>query len=188
MPKLVSKVYGDALYSAVSEAGMNRAHMEEAVELGRILAEHGELTELMNHPNLSKEEKQEVIRTIFEGRVSEEFFALMMIMTEKGRFKELSSVLLYFVKKEKETCRIGTALISSSHELNEEQKLKIKEKLIHTTDYQEFEMQYQIDPALIGGIKIQVGDRVWDGTVQTRLHNLKRELLKIQLKAGEHIT
>ena len=46
-------------------------------------------------------------------------------------------------------------------------------------------MKFDVDAALIGGMKIRIGDRVVDSSVKTKLENLTRELTKIQLKVGE---
>ena len=66
-------------------------------------------------------------------------------------------------------------------ELNEAQKSAVCAKLLETTSYREMEMHYQVDEALIGGMVIRIGDRVVDSSVATKLEELKRQLLKIQL-------
>jgi F-type H+-transporting ATPase subunit delta len=43
------------------------------------------------------------------------------------------------------------------------------------------EMHYQLDPALLGGMQIRIGDRVVDSSIQTKLNQLQRNLLKIQV-------
>ena len=60
--------------------------------------------------------------------------------------------------------------------VTEEQKQQIEKKLLSTTDYTAFEMDYQTDPSLIGGIIIRIGDRVVDGSVRTKLERMARSL------------
>ena len=57
--------------------------------------------------------------------------------------------------------------------------------MIQTTKYVEFEMHYDVDTALIGGMVIRIKDRVVDSSIKTKLYDLSRELSKIQLKVGE---
>ena len=64
-------------------------------------------------------------------------------------------------------------------------KKDVENRLLETTRYVKFEMHYAVDPALIGGMIIRIGDRVVDSSVRTKLYDLTRELSKIQLKAGE---
>ena len=70
-------------------------------------------------------------------------------------------------------------------ESREDQKAAVEKRLLATTKYVKFEMHYDVDAALIGGMVIRIGDRVVDSSVKTKLYDLTRELSKIQLKVGE---
>ena len=61
----------------------------------------------------------------------------------------------------------------------------MEKRLLETTRYVAFEMNYQVDADLIGGMVIRIGDRVVDSSVRTKLDRMARELSKIQLKVGE---
>ena len=75
--------------------------------------------------------------------------------------------------------------IINSTELSDAQKAAVEKRLLETTKYVKFEMHYDVDSELIGGMVIRIGDRVVDSSVRTKLYDLTRELSKIQLKAGE---
>lgn len=90
-----------------------------------------------------------------------------------------------FLDRVKEYQNIGTAYVTSAFELSKEQKLAVEKRLLDTTKYVKFEMHFEVDTALIGGMKIRIGDRVVDSSVSSRLERLTRDLTKIQLKVGE---
>jgi len=73
------------------------------------------------------------------------------------------------------------AHVASAVELNEGQKVRLVEKLLNTTQYVDFEMDYQVDPSIIGGMVIRIGDRVVDSSIKTQIYELRRSLLKLQL-------
>lgn len=185
MAKLAGKRYADALFEIAEEEQCMDVFLKEAEEVLQVLRENDGLSRLMIHSNIRKEEKLEIMENIFKGRVSDEIFALLCILTEKGGFRELESVFEYFIAAVKEAKRIGRAYVTSAAELSDEQKKKLVEKLIQTTKYVEFEMHYDVDTALIGGMVIRIGDRVIDSSIRTKLCELSKELSKIQLKAGE---
>lgn len=185
MAKLVSKTYGDALFEVAAETNRMDAFYEEVEGVLSVLKENAELSQIMAHPKIVKEEKIQIIENIFKGRVSDEIVGLMRIIVDKGHFGALKSVLEYFMTQVKEAKNIGTAYVTSAMELSDGQKEQIVEKLIQTTKYVTFEMHYDVDAALIGGMVIRIGDRVVDGSVKTKLYDLSRELTKIQLKVGE---
>ena len=105
----------------------------------------------------------------------------LTIIVEKGRQNDISAIFQYFIGRVKEYKKIGTAYITSAVELKETQKAQIKERLLATTSYVEFEMIYSVDPALIGGLVIRIGDRVVDSSIKTQLYELKKNLSKLQL-------
>ena len=185
MAKLVSKTYGDALFEIAAETGRMDAFYEEAQGVLAVLKENTEISKLMTHPKIVKEEKIQIIENIFKGRVSDELVGLLRMVIDKGHFSEMESVLVYFITEVKESKQIGTAYVTSAFPLSDVQKEQVVKKLIQTTKYVEFEMHYETDAALIGGMVIRIKDRVVDSSIRTKLYDLSRELSKIQLKVGE---
>ena len=185
MAKLVSKTYGDALFELAVEKNTVDTWLEESKELLTILKANEDLGKLMNHPKIVKEEKIQIMENIFKGRVSDEIVGLMRMIVAKDHFGEMESVFEYFVGATKEYKNIGTAYVTSAMELSEAQKQEVLNKLLATTKYVEFEMNYEVDSALIGGMIIRIGDRVVDSSIRNKLQQLTSELSKIQLKVGE---
>jgi F-type H+-transporting ATPase subunit delta len=107
------------------------------------------------------------------------------MIVEKDHFAQIGKVLAYFDDQVKEYKSIGTAYVTTAMELSDAQKAAVVKRLLETTKYVTFEMHYEVDSAIIGGMMIRIGDRVVDSTVRTKLYDLTRELSKIQLKAGE---
>ena len=107
------------------------------------------------------------------------------MIVEKDHYNEIESVFTYFMEQVKEYKNIGTAYVTSAMELSDAQKAAVEKRLLETTKYVKFEMNYDVDAALIGGMVIRIKDRVVDSSIQTKLYDLTRELSKIQLKVGE---
>ena len=185
MAKLVSKTYGDALFELALEENKIDSLSEEVKVVKRALLENEDLSRLMNHPKIVKEEKVQLTEDIFKGHVSMELVGLMRMIVEKGHYQELDNVFSYFIERVKEHTNIGTAYVTSAMELSDAQKKAVEKRLLETTKYVEFEMHFSVDAALIGGMVIRIGDRVVDSSVKTKLYDLTRELTKIQLKVGE---
>ena len=185
MAKLVSKVYGDALFEVAVESGRLDEIWEQTRAMQTALEENRELFALMRHPKIVKEEKVKIIESIFTDEVCAELVGLLRMIVEKDHFAQIGKVLAYFDDQVKEYKSIGTAYVTTAMELSDAQKAAVVKRLLETTKYVTFEMHYEVDSAIIGGMMIRIGDRVVDSTVRTKLYDLTRELSKIQLKAGE---
>ena len=181
MAKVVSKVYGEALFELALEKQSVDSLFDEVIAVRAAVSENKELIQMLTHPQITKEEKLEVVEKIFGGRVSADLCGFLRLLVEKGRAGELDAVLGYFLAKVKEYKKIGVVAVTSAVELSDTQKKKVEEKLLGTTDYQSLEMQYQVDAGLIGGLIIRIGDRVVDSSIRTKLSELERQLQKIQI-------
>ena len=181
MAKLVAKVYGDALFAAAKEAGRMDDIYGEVHELLKIFEANAELQKMLDNPKVIREEKESVIENVFRGRISDEIVELMKLMIAKGRYSQLESVFEYYIGLVKEEKKIGVAQVTTALELTEGQKAEITKKLLDTTAYESFEMNYAVDKSLIGGMVIRIGDRVVDSSIKTKLYELSKDLKKIQV-------
>ena len=81
----------------------------------------------------------------------------------------------------KEFKKIGTAYVTTPMELSDEAKKKVEKRLLETTGYVKFEMIYDVDASLIGGMVIRIGDRVVDSSIKHKLSEISRQLNKIDV-------
>ncbi|HKM20654.1 MAG TPA: ATP synthase F1 subunit delta [Lachnospiraceae bacterium] len=181
MAKLISKTYGEALYELAIERDMVDTMLEEVSGLITILSENTDFTKLMNHPKIVREEKEEIMERVFKGRISDELTGFLKIIISNGRYGEVLPALQYYVARVKELKNIGIAYVTTAMELSSEQKAEVEKRLIDTTKYVKMEMNYIVDTAIIGGMIIRIGDRVVDSSIRTKLYELSKDLLQIQL-------
>ncbi|MCR5249696.1 MAG: F0F1 ATP synthase subunit delta [Lachnospiraceae bacterium] len=181
MAKLVSATYGDALFSLACEENKVDSLYEEVKSLQKILEQNPDFSVLMNHPKVTKEEKEKTLEEVFGGRADAELVGFLKLLLRKDRYSELPAILAHFTAQVKEYRGIGVANITSPLELTDKQKKEIEAKLLATTKYKTMEMHYSVDKSLIGGLVIRIGDRVVDSSIRTKLEGLKRELGKIQI-------
>lgn len=181
MAKLVSGTYGSALFDLAKEENCIDLMLEEVKTVRQIFAQNTELTQLLNHPKIAKEEKISVVENIFKGRVSDNLTGFLVLIVEKDRYNDMDSIFSYFIDAVYEHKNIGVAYITSAKKLSKEQEQAVFDRLLQVTKYVDFEMHFDVDPALIGGMVIRIGDRVVDSSIRTKLGELQKELLKIQL-------
>ncbi|MCM1175555.1 MAG: ATP synthase F1 subunit delta [Blautia sp.] len=181
MAKLISKTYGDALFELAVEENKVDDLLDEIGQLQKILKENDEFGRLMTHPKINKDEKIQVVTNVFKGRISDELLGFLTIIISKDRYQEIDGILEYFLTEVKKYKGIGVATVTTAVPLRADQCKKVEQKLLDTTDYKSMEIQYKQDAALIGGMVIRIGDRVVDSSISTKLNELQKELLKVQI-------
>ena len=181
MAKQVAKTYGEALFMMAVEDGKSDSYLEEVTGILAILEENPDFEQLMKHPKISKVEKEEIVENVFKGNVSKEMTGFLKLVVSKERYGEIKNIFSYFVDKMKEEKKIGVAYVTCAVALDEARKKAVEDKLLATTGYKKMEMHYEVNESLIGGMVIRIGDRIVDSSVRTKIEEMKKQLLQIQL-------
>ena len=176
MAKQVRTVYGSALFDAAREVGRLTAVREQAEVIIRVLDENPEFLQILNHPEISMKEKTELVNAVFSGSADPLITGTIVVLIEKEHGREIGYVLESFVSEALEEEKIGVASVTSAVQLTEDQKERIRKKLLDTTSYEAMRVHYKVDPKLIGGLIIRLGDRVVDSSLSSKLARMQRDL------------
>jgi len=181
MAKLISKTYGEALFELAVEEATTDAMLEEITGVRQVLCDNPDYLLLLNNPRIPAQEKVNISESVFSGRISKELIGFLKVIIQKGRCDSLLDILDYFICRMKEHKGIGVAYVITPQTLKEDKKEEIRKRLLSTTSFKEMEMHYDINPDLLGGMQIRIGDRVVDSSIQTKLNQLQKELLNLQV-------
>ena len=154
---------------------------EEAKTFLEVIHADDELVKFMKNPKIVKEDKIKTGNNIFEKHFSKEFAGFLLVLVQKDRFIDVEKILEYFIGRIKEYKKIGVAYVTTAVALNDAQKKSVEKRLLETTSYEAFEMNYTVDQTLLGGMVIRVGDRVVDTSIQNKLMSLSKQLSALQV-------
>ena len=105
----------------------------------------------------------------------------LKLVVSKERYRDINGIFSYFVDRVKEERKIGVAYVTTAIPLDGGKQAQVEQRLLQTTSYKKMEMHYSVDASLIGGMIIRIKDRVVDSSVRTKLLEMKKQLLQIQL-------
>ena len=110
MAKLVSKVYGDALFSLALEEDRLDEIWDEVKGLQTALEENKEFMEIMAHPEMTQEKSRDLVESAFQGKLSETMMGFLQILVKKGRFGEILPCWIIFRVRQRNIKRLGLSM------------------------------------------------------------------------------
>ena len=155
-----------------------RGQVEEVTESMRALkvaVENRDFRVLLASPVITTDKKQAVIRAITAGydEITSKFLA---IVTSKRREEAIPAIVEEYLRQYRELKHISVVRLTSAAPLSDASVEAIKAKLIaggltETT----IQLQREVDPSLIGGFILQVGDKLYDASARAKLATLRKE-------------
>lgn len=181
MAKLVSKVYGDALFSLALEENKLEDLWKETAVARQTIADNPEFLSVLCHPEMTQEKKLSMLEDVFGKELSQEMMGLFNVLVQKGRIGEVLSVLDYFDEQVKEYLKIGLVDVSTPLPLSDSQKEQIENKLLEVSRYETLSVSYHVDESLLGGMVIRIGNQILDNSIRSKIDVMSRELNKVKL-------
>jgi len=170
-------LYASSLYDAAREENAEDAVYDALTEICDIAKAEPEYLKLLDSPEISLAEKEELLDEAFSGRIHLYALNFMKLLSKKrlasifqGCFSEYEK--RYFAERNIEKAHIATAV-----ELTEAKKAEIVSRLEKSLG-KKIIAEFEVDPKLIGGILIETDKMSLDASVKTRLDDMKRHITK----------
>lgn len=168
----VGKEYGEALFLLAREEGEDAAILDALRAVREIFRVNPEYMELLSAPNIDKRERIDAVRDAFYGNVPDHLCFFLELLTERGHIREYEQCLHQFELCFDEANHHSFAKIYSAVPLKDAEKDALHQKLVSMSGH-EVEMYFKIDPALLGGVVVKIDGKRIDGSLRSRITNLK---------------
>ncbi|QEG40246.1 ATP synthase subunit delta [Roseimaritima ulvae] len=166
--------YASALLGAAQQAGAVDEVLTQLSQLvTETLREHRQLAAVFASPRVNVEEKQRVIDRLFADSLNPVLLRFLKVTAIRGRLAYLPSVLRAAEAQHDEILGRIVAEVRSAVALTDELRGQIRDRLSETFAKQ-VRLQERVDPSVIGGVVIRVGDTVFDSSVAGRLESMSR--------------
>lgn len=178
MAQLVSKAYSDALFEVAVEDNLVDRFHDEIELIGDTFEAYPEFFELYKSPRIGIDERKSVVQDIFEEKISQEMMNFMKVLLDKKRASEILNIKHEFLNRVYEHKGIVKAIVESAIPMEEVEVVKLQERLSGVTG-KEVILKNKVNPEILGGLVVQVGDKVIDGSVKNKLNNMMDDLTQI---------
>ncbi|MCR6516394.1 MAG: F0F1 ATP synthase subunit delta [Clostridium sp.] len=177
MYEYLDRRYAKALYEVAEEKGKVEEYLRDLREICDLIDSNEELKKLVDYPQVSTKKKKKIMIKLLKGQIDEELLSFILILIEKGRIhyirEKLNQMELIHLEKQ----NIVTALVKSVIPLSEDQSSKLKANLEKKFNKNVI-LEYEIDKSILGGLYVRVGNEVIDGSIKSKLEEMKSLILK----------
>jgi F-type H+-transporting ATPase subunit delta len=169
------EAYADGMLAVARADGKLATVSDELFRFARALESSDELRAAVADQHLPASRRQQIVEDLLGDRADPTTVALISMAVGAGRGKDLPAIIDALVGKAAAEEQKAVAEVRSAIELTDDQKASLADAIKKATG-KNVEVKVVVDPSILGGLITTVGDTVIDGSVRTRIDQLKSRL------------
>ena len=176
----VGSVYGESLYQLAKDESLSKVIGEQLKDMQQSMNQEPDFIRLLSSPNLTKQERCQILDDSFRGKLHPYLLNFMKILTEKGYIRHFSDCCDAYTALYNQDNGILEVTAVTATALTAQQESKLQEKLARITG-KEIALRNRIDPAVYGGVRLDYDGQRLDDTVSHRMDAIRNLLNKTVL-------
>lgn len=171
----LARRYADAVFSLASDSGKIERVGDDLATIASVIGGTPQIGAFFVAPIVDRAEKERTLLAAFDGKVDEIALHALLLLVRKRRELLLGALVEQYRKLQLARRGEEALTVSSARLLSDEEMAALVARLERIYG-KKFEVTLVVDPALIGGVRVLMGDRRVDGSVAGRLESLSRTL------------
>lgn len=172
----IAKRYALALFQIASEREVLSQVEQELRVVKEVVENTPDLITFLKSPKLPNEKKKEILQQAFTS-VSPYVLNTIMLLVDRHRADQLTAVTDQFIALANDAKGIAQAKVYSVKPLSADQAEALSASFAPKVDKQALQIENIVDSNLLGGLKLRIGNRIFDGSLRGKLDRLERKLL-----------
>jgi F-type H+-transporting ATPase subunit delta len=170
----IAAVYANALFEVAKQQGLLPEVREQLREFAKALDENRDLTFFFFSPYFSNDEKKEGLHKAVED-AEPVFMNFLEALIERSRMPAIFRIRDRYEKLWDEEEQVLPVEVTSAIDLEEDTVESIADQIREQTG-KKVEISSRVDPEIIGGIVLRVGNSILDASIRNRLNQLRRQV------------
>ena len=171
---VVAKRYADALFQLATEKGIDEKLISELQTVKEVFLAEKQLNDFLNHPRVTNDQKLQLIDTSFAS-LDKYVQNTLKLLVERHRANVIPAIVDEYVNLYNEARNTAVATVYSTRALTDDEKAKLEVSFKTRFNKEQIKIENEVDPSLIGGMKIRVGNTIYDGSIQGKLNRMKNK-------------
>ncbi|MCR4359996.1 F0F1 ATP synthase subunit delta [Bacillus subtilis] len=171
----VSKRYASALFDIANESAQLNQVEEELIVVKQVFQNEKALNDVLNHPKVPAAKKKELIQNAF-GSLSQSVLNTIFLLIDRHRAAIVPELTDEFIKLANVARQTEDAIVYSVKPLTDAEMLPLSQVFAKKAGVASLRIRNEVQTDLIGGIKVCIGNRIYDGSVSGKLQRIERQL------------
>jgi F-type H+-transporting ATPase subunit delta len=172
--------YAKSLLSLAIKQNVLEETKEDIIILNTVCKENRDFSNMLKSPIVKSGTKITILKKIFENKISSLSMSFFELIIEKKREAILSSISESFISLYHSEKNIILASMTCATAITEDLRLKVLAQLKEIVGNSEIHLEELVNPSLIGGFVLRIGDREYNASAANKLQKLKREFVSNQ--------
>ncbi|MBC7334693.1 MAG: ATP synthase F1 subunit delta [Clostridia bacterium] len=177
----IARRYAQAYFELMAEKGLLDRAEEDLKAVVDLAQEVPEFARLLNHRGIPAAEKKDLLRRLFAAQVSPLTLNFLLLLCDRRREALLPAIHRHFGALVLEARGVVEVEVRAAVSLSEEQIQALQASLSRVTG-RAVHLRQRLEPGLLGGLVVKVGDRVFDGSIAGRLNRLKEHIKGMRIE------
>lgn len=172
----VSLRYAESLFDLAKEENAILLYQKDIIKIQAVFQDES-FVRFFSHVALQDNVKLKVLKKSFQGQVSEYVYNFLMLLIKKRRIRYINGICEQFLNLCNDYYGIKIGKVYSAYQLDKQELAKI-EHAISVRVGKKVQLRLVIDETLIGGIKVEIDNHIYDDSLSYKLESLRQELLR----------
>ncbi|WP_421382066.1 F0F1 ATP synthase subunit delta [Bacillus salacetis] len=173
----VAKRYAIALFEIAKEHNQLESIEVELRVVRTVFEENKELGVLLETPRITTEKKKEILKEAFSS-ASPYVMNTLMLLVDRHRANQVTALIDAFIELANDERGVAEAKVYSVRPLDEAEKAALSASFAKKVGKSSLRIENITDTNLLGGLKLRIGNRIFDGSLKGKLERLERELIR----------
>lgn len=170
-----SEIYGKSMYTLAVGEGLEEEICREAEQVRALFRENPDYVRLLSEPSIHREERLGLLDQAFSGQIHPYLLNFLKLLTERELVGEFGACCRVMKQLYNRDHGIAEAVVTAAVPLTDDQRARLLDKLTAYSG-RRVELREKVDPSVLGGLRVEIDGRLLDGTVQTRLADLRSKV------------
>jgi len=176
LQRKIASRYAEALFSLAQQEGKTGEWEQELATLGALIASSPDLYSVLTHPEIPLGQKESVLKRAFQGKIADEILAVLLMLIQRGHSPDIDTIHDVFRQMWNQARRVLPVSVTSAVPLSEIQANALTNTLARRTGAT-IQLSRNVNPELIAGMVVTIGDRVVDASARTTLDELRSAMV-----------